>query len=96
MKALVFLPSSTGDLRWFHRYYSSAFPEGRAKAIQQFQMLRHILRETPSIGHPSDLVPQALEFPIRKTPFTIVYRVMETEVQVLRIYDQRSAFASGQ
>lgn len=84
------MPSSTGDLRWFHRYYRSVFLEGHMKASQQFERLRRILRETPGIGHSSALVPQALEFPIRKTPFTVVYRVTENEVQVLRIYDQRS------
>jgi plasmid stabilization system protein ParE len=95
MKTLVFLPSSAADLRWFHHYYRSVFPAGRAKANRQFAALRRMLREMPGVGHASELVEGVLEYQIRNTPFTVIYRVRGEQVQVLRVYDQRSGFANA-
>lgn len=94
MKTLIFLPSSKKDLRWFDTYYRSVFPEGKQKANAHFRALRRNLQENPEIGHPSEIVAGALEFPLIRTPFTVLYRVTRTEVQVLRVYDQRNEFSN--
>lgn len=94
MKTLIFLPPSKRDLRWFHEYYRRVFPEGKRKADAAFRALRQHLRENPEIGHASDIVAGALEFPLTRTPFTVLYRVTASEVQVLRIYDQRNEFSN--
>lgn len=94
MKTLLFLPASKKDLRWFHQYYTRVFPEGKRNADVQFRALRKNLRENPEIGHTSEIVEGALEFILTRTPFTVLYRVTETEVQVLRVYDQRNEFSN--
>ncbi len=87
---LIFLPSTKDDLRWFKRYYTKVFPDGKPKADKQFTSLKKNLLEKPFIGHKSEMFPHLLEFHIPKIPFTIIYEVRETEIRILRLRDQRS------
>ncbi len=89
---LVFLASSKADFRWFKHYYMSVFPEGWAKADNQFLSLIRTLKANPHIGQPSDIVEGTRVFPILKTPFSLVYRVKEDRIEVLRLIDNRSGW----
>jgi len=91
---IVFLPSTKADLRWFKRYYTSVFPEGRRNADQQYRAFLALLRNHPMIGAPADGVPNAREHRIRNTPFSVIYRVTPDEIQIIRLSDQRSAFSN--
>lgn len=91
---IIFLPSSKADLRWFKRYYISVFPEGRRNADQQYQALLRILKATPMVGHPAHGFANAREFPIQRTPFTVIYRVEADRNDILRVLDQRSAYSN--
>jgi len=88
---LIFLASTHDDLRWFHKYYSRVFPAGKSKADKQFLSMKKAVLDNPLIGHKSENYTGVREFPISNTPFTLVYRVTDKEIQVLRLKDQRSA-----
>ena len=91
---IVFLASAAPDLRWFQRYYMTVFPEGRRKADQQFQTLQKLLLTHPNIGERVEDFPNAREFPIQRTPFSVIYRVQGDRIEVLCVLDQRSGYAN--
>ena len=49
-----------------------------------------LISEHPNVGHPTDDFKDAIEYPIRKTPFTMC--IKGNELQVLRVLDQRGGF----
>lgn len=65
------------------------FPEGVRKAKKQFSSVRQMLESNPFIGHLSTDVEHVRELHIARTPFTIVYRVTDTHIEVLRVWDTR-------
>jgi plasmid stabilization system protein ParE len=93
MKILI-LASAKADLRWFKRYYMQVFPAGRENADQQYRALLQLLRSTPNVGERVEGFPDVREFPIRRTPFAVLYRVQPDHVEILRIFDQRSDFSN--
>jgi plasmid stabilization system protein ParE len=93
---LVYLASAKPGLRWFHRYYTSAFPEGKAKADRRFLAVQTLLKTNPHAGHESEIVPGAREFPVPKTPFSYVYQIKGERIEVLLIADNRSDWRSRQ
>jgi hypothetical protein len=54
---IVFLATAKRDLRWFKRYYTMAFPEGRDNADRHFKMTLLTLQANPGVGHPTDVYP---------------------------------------
>ena len=86
---LVFLPSTRRDLVWMRTYYTSVFPAGAKRAAEHYRMASRVIRENPLIGHPLEELPEIREFAIRSTPFSVIYRVIEDRIEVLRIWDQR-------
>ena len=50
-----------------------------------------LLPQQPHIGRPG-IVPGTREFPVRKTSYTIVYRVRARAIQVLRVLHQRRRY----
>ena len=93
---LVYLASAKPGLRWFHRYYTSVFPEGKALADRRFLAVQALLKSNSHAGHESEIVPGAREFPVPRTPFTYVYQIREDRVEVLLIADNRSDWRGGQ
>lgn len=85
---LVYLPSTRDDLVWFRHYYESVFPEGRTRAQQQFHAMEALLRTQPRIGHETHSA-GVLEFSMPNIPFSVIYRVSATRIEVLRIWDER-------
>lgn len=86
---IVFLESTAQDIQWFHFYYRSVFPAGSAKARDTMKAIQATLAVNPYIGHPSDTRKTVREFSIPRTPFVVVYRVMPTQIEVLRLWDTR-------
>lgn len=87
---IKFLASTRADLRWFKHYYISRFPEGRRNADAQFLKTKELLIANPSIGHPVDNIAGVRAFPVPRTPFSFVYRVIDDNVEVIRVLDGRS------
>ena len=47
---VVFLPRALSDLRWFRRYYEAVFPEGAARAREQFGKSLETLKQHARAG----------------------------------------------
>ncbi len=93
---IIFLASSRNDLRWFKRYYVSVFSEGRRKTDKQYLATLNVLRENPLVGQPSEAIKGAREFHISRTPFSFLYRVTKDHVEIMRVIDNRSNWASDE
>jgi plasmid stabilization system protein ParE len=87
---VIYLRSALPDLVWMRRYYSRVFPQGAKQAQYQLNATKRLISEHPEIGHLA-IVEGLLEFPVLKTPFTIVYRIRPSRIEILRIRDQRQS-----
>ncbi|MEE9446857.1 MAG: hypothetical protein V3V09_02795 [Arenicellales bacterium] len=85
---IVYLDSTAGDFAWMRYYYETVFPQGRANAQKQFHGMEALLQQNPYIGHLTD-IHDIREFSIPKTPFSYIYRVCATQIEVLHIWDER-------
>jgi len=85
---LRFLPDAQRDLDWFRIYYETIFPEGADRARRQYRRTMANLRSNPYIGQP--VGHGARRFPIPRTPFSVIYRVAELELEIFRVLDQRA------
>ena len=86
---IVFLESAAQDVQWFRYYYQSIFPEGSAKARDRLKAIQTTLAANPYIGQRSDTVKTVRAFSIPRTPFTLIYRVTASQIEVLRLWDTR-------
>jgi plasmid stabilization system protein ParE len=87
---IVFLPSSDEDVRWFTRYYRNIFPPGARNARARLEQTLVTLRATPRVGQ---LVaePDQRRYRVLRTPFSIVYRIADDRIEILRIRDGRAS-----
>jgi plasmid stabilization system protein ParE len=86
---LVFLQSAAKDIAWFRHYYRSVFPEGAENARASLKALQTLVQANPFVGHPSEGHPGVREFPVKRTPFIMIYRVTDTQIEILRLWDNR-------
>lgn len=86
---IVFLPSAAQDIAWFRFYYQSVFPEGSKNAKAHLKSMQRLLAANPFMGHPSEGRDHVRELPVVRTPFTLIYRVTDTQIEVLRLWDNR-------
>lgn len=86
---VVFLEDTAQDIQWFRFYYRSVFPEGRSKARASLQAIQKTLAANPYAGHPSDTRKDVRELSIPRTPFSLIYRVMPAQIEILRLWDSR-------
>ena len=86
---IVFTESAVQDIQWFRYYYRSVFPEGSAKARARLVAIQKTLAANPYIGRPGEIGGDVRELTIPRTPFTLVYRVAPTRIEVLRLWDTR-------
>ena len=91
---IVFLPGALADLRWFHRYYTQRFPAERDNASRRLRAVLALLGDHPRIGRAVDGEAGLRSYPVPRTPFTVLYRARSDRLEILRVYDQRSAFAN--
>lgn len=92
---IVYLRSAAQDVAWFRYYYRSVFPAGSSNARASMKAIQKLLAENPYIGHKSETHKAALEFHIKKTPFSLIYHVTETQIEVLRLWDTRQGIESS-
>ena len=85
---IVYLPSTLEDLEWMRSYYTTIFPEGAIRAREHLKSAEMLLCNHPRVGHPTD-VAGVQEFSIQKTPFSIIYRVNDDCIEILRVWDNR-------
>ncbi|WP_037317386.1 type II toxin-antitoxin system RelE/ParE family toxin [Ruegeria halocynthiae] len=86
---IIFLEDTVRDIQWFRYYYTSVFPEGSKKAQAQIKATQLTLAANPYAGHSSDTRSDVRELSVPRTPFTLIYRVMPTQIEVLRLWDTR-------
>jgi len=86
---LVYLPSTIADLEWMRTYNTRVFPSGLQKAQVQFRATEKLLLDHPHIGKVTDY-PDTYELVITRTPFSIIYRLSDDQIQILRIWDNRA------
>ncbi|MFY2822452.1 type II toxin-antitoxin system RelE/ParE family toxin [Ruegeria sp. MALMAid1280] len=86
---IVFLEDTVRDIQWFRYYYTSVFPEGSERARAQLKAIQLTLAANPYAGHPSDARQDVRELSVPRTPFTLIYRVMATQIEILRLWDTR-------
>ena len=51
--------------------------------------IQKTLAAHPYADHPSDIREMVRELSIPRTPFTLVYRVMPSQIEILRLWDSR-------
>jgi hypothetical protein len=86
---IVFLASTVQDLQWFRHYYRNVFPDGGGKAGAHFKAALSTLAANPYAGKPCEPWQDVRELSIPRTPFTLIYRVAQTQIEVLRLWDVR-------
>lgn len=86
---IVFLEDTTQDIQGFRYHYRSVFPEGSAKARAHLKAIQKAMAANPYAGHPSDARDNVRELSIPRTPFTLIYRVTPTRIEILRLWDTR-------
>lgn len=87
---LVYAERALRDMLWFRRYYADVFPAGRGTARDRLLRTEALVVENPSIGHPVEPGSDLREFPVLRTPFSMLYRLKEDRIEVLRILDNRA------
>lgn len=90
---LKFLDSTTDDLTWMRQYYRKVFPEGATNAKQHYFRTTKMIRENPLIGRASENINGAREFHIARTPFSFLYRITSSQIEIMRVIDNRSNWA---
>lgn len=86
---LVFLPGTKPGLRWFKRYYSVVFREGKENADRHFLAMKKSLVSSPEIGRPVGIRNYRI-YMFPKTPFSVIYRIVGDRVEVVGGQDQRA------
>lgn len=86
---IVFLPSAAQDIAWFRYYYRSVFSAGDENARNNLKALQKLLASNPYMGSPVPSHDGVRELRVNRTPFTLIYRVTEVRIEVLRLWDER-------
>lgn len=89
---IVWLPYALSDLAGIKRYYTKAAGKPIAdKQVQKVTKASRLLKVHPYIGHPSpnDADDDVLEWNIPSTSYTLPYMVVDNEIRILRVFDQR-------
>lgn len=77
------------DIGWVTHYYEEIFPAGRENMRAQFYAAELLLEYNPLLGRLYEDVDGIREMQISKTPFSLLYRVSATHVEIIRVWDQR-------
>ena len=86
---IVFLGGTEDDLAWMRKYYQSVFPDGRRNAVRHYRAALKLLHANPMIGHAMEGT-SIRRLIIPRTPFAFYYRIRNDQIQVVRVFDQRS------
>jgi plasmid stabilization system protein ParE len=83
---VVYLQSALPDIAWMRHYYRTVFPQGQSAALTQLASVERLIMDNPAVGK---MLGEAREFPISRTPFSLIYREKSGRIEVLRIWDHR-------
>ncbi|WP_366525414.1 type II toxin-antitoxin system RelE/ParE family toxin [uncultured Ruegeria sp.] len=72
----------------FH-YVVQVFPPDHFNGDRAAKAFQLTLAANPYAGHPSDTRRDIRELSVPRTPFTLFYRVMPTQIEILRLWDTR-------
>jgi plasmid stabilization system protein ParE len=86
---IVFLKDTAQDIQWVRFHCQSVFPEGSSKARANLKAIQKTLAANPYAGHPSETREDVRELSIPRTPFSLIYRVMPAQIEILRLWDTR-------
>jgi plasmid stabilization system protein ParE len=86
---IVFLASADEGIRWFTRYYIGAFPEGQTNARDRMATSLSLLGANPHLGRVVGKRGQR-ELSIPRTPFSLIYRIANDRIEILRVWDGRA------
>jgi addiction module RelE/StbE family toxin len=81
---VIWRKSAIADLQDIRAYISLDNPSAGAKLAKQLHAAGNALVEFPNRGRPTEIV-SIRELIVPRTPFLLVYRVTETEVQILKV-----------
>ncbi|HWB10519.1 MAG TPA: type II toxin-antitoxin system RelE/ParE family toxin [Pirellulales bacterium] len=79
------LTGATRSLRAAHRYIASENPRAAAKMAERLEVAVARLATHPELGRPGRR-PGTRELVVPGVPYIVIYRVVEPEVQILRVY----------
>jgi plasmid stabilization system protein ParE len=79
------LIGATKSLRAAHRYIAAESPNAAAKAAERLEVMISRLVIHTELGRPGRR-PSTRELVVRGVPYIVIYRVVDPEVQILRIY----------
>ena len=89
---IKWLPLALGDLSNIKKYYTKVAGKDVAnRQVQKVTKAAHLLQVHPYIGHlsPNDADGDVLEWNIPSSTYTLPYMVIDEEIQILRVFDQR-------
>ena len=86
---VIYLSSTIPDINWLTHYYEEVFPAGRLNMRMQLYAAEQLLEINPHIGRLYEHVDGVRELQISKTPFSLLYRVTNTHIEIMRVWDQR-------
>lgn len=87
---IVLLASARRDLEWFKSYYEAVFPQGARRAADRYLRTIRMLRDNPNVGHPME-GGQLRALTVLRTPFILMYRIADDQIEIVRVKDGRSA-----
>ncbi len=85
MTPIVWLKNATRNIQTIHAYYTGeGVPEQAKRIIRLIERTAKQLMQCPGLGYPGR-VPNTRELLVSKTPYLIVYRETDSQVQILRV-----------
>jgi toxin ParE1/3/4 len=81
----VLPPSAKDDLAEIRQYLQQESPAAVRIVSTRIKQALLLLTEQPYIGHPTDDA-EVLEWHIPGLPYSIPYRIIENQVQILRVF----------
>lgn len=79
------LRGATRSLRSAHRYIAADNPKAAAKVAERLESVVERLATHPPMGRPGRR-PGTRELVVSGVPYVVIYRVGESEIEILRIY----------
>ena len=84
---IVLLVSAKEDLKEIKQYISKENPLASKMVAQKIKKSLSLLSEQPYIGHITD-DDEILEWHIPRLPYTLPYRIVNDEIQILRVFHE--------
>jgi toxin ParE1/3/4 len=82
---VVLSPSAKEDLKEIRQYIFKESPQGAKTVAEKIKKSLLLLAEQPYMGHITD-DDEVLEWHVPGSPYTLPYRIVNNEVQILRVF----------